>query len=60
MYITSYSESKIYKLTSAGEIPFFKKGNKLFFEPDKVLSWLKEDFTGSDAEEFKKFRDKNK
>ncbi|WP_422359100.1 helix-turn-helix transcriptional regulator [Reichenbachiella sp.] len=38
---TGLSESKLYKLTSLGEIPYFKPtGGKLFFRRDELIDWL--------------------
>ena len=36
------SKAKIYKLTSANEIPHRKYGNKLFFSRQELLHWMEE------------------
>ena len=36
------SKSTIYRLTSTNEIPFLKKGGKIWFERSSLLTWLKE------------------
>jgi|SRR5210317_1809542 len=38
---TGYSRSYIYKLTSAGKIPYFRPSGKMvFFEREEIDSWL--------------------
>ena len=41
--LTGISKSTLYKLTSAREIPHFKKAKHLFFDREEVLEWLKSD-----------------
>ncbi|WP_418408883.1 helix-turn-helix domain-containing protein [Alistipes sp.] len=36
------SKAKIYKLTSSGEIPHRKYGNKLVFSRQELLRWMEE------------------
>lgn len=36
------SKAKIYKLTSAGEIPYRKYGNKLVFSRKQLHEWMEE------------------
>lgn len=36
------SKSTIYRLTSTNEIPFLKKGGKIWFERTELIAWLKE------------------
>lgn len=38
----SIPKSTLYQLTSKRQIPFFKKGKKLFFYQDELDSWVKE------------------
>lgn len=37
---TGFSKSHLYKLTSSGQIPHFKRGKKLFFEKFAIDEWL--------------------
>lgn len=39
------SESKIYKLTSSGNIPYFKVGNKLLFSIEELEQWMNNQIT---------------
>ena len=36
------STSKLYQLTAAKVIPFFRVGRKCLFSPEDVLKWLEE------------------
>ena len=38
--LTHLSKSRIYVLASAGTIPNFKKGTRVLFYEDELLSWL--------------------
>ena len=38
----SIPQSSLYQLTSKKQIPFFKKGKKLFFYQDELDAWVKE------------------
>lgn len=40
---TGISESTIYKFTSAGTIPFYKKAKRLFFNLSEINKWLQEE-----------------
>ncbi len=40
------SKAKIYKLTSAGEIPHRKYGNKLVFSRKELLKWMEGQMKG--------------
>lgn len=40
--LTGISKSALYKMTSAREIPFYKKGKFVYFERAEVERWLKE------------------
>lgn len=35
------SESCVYKMVARGAIPHAKRGGRLFFDPDKVVAWVK-------------------
>ncbi len=39
--ITAYKKGTIYNLVSNGSIPYRKRGRKLFFIPNEILSWIK-------------------
>jgi excisionase family DNA binding protein len=36
------SKSSLYKLTSTGQIPFRRFGNKLIFDKDELMQWCKD------------------
>lgn len=36
------SKSKLYKMTSKGELPCYKTGNRVYFSPEKIDTWLSE------------------
>lgn len=38
---TGISKSTLYKLTSAREIPHYKKAKHLVFDREEILNWLK-------------------
>ena len=40
-FLTGMAPSSIYKLTSSGKIPHWKKGNKLRFDKTKIIEWLR-------------------
>ena len=50
---TGLSKSHIYKLTSAGKIPFYRQSKHLYFDRDEIESWLKSNRnkTGDEIEE---------
>lgn len=60
LLFTGYSESWAYKAVMNREIPFIKKRNRLFFDSEKIITWIKEDSIDSDANELKLFQDKYK
>jgi len=37
---TGFSRSRMYQLTSRGDIPHSKRGNRLFFDRDELELWL--------------------
>jgi len=37
---TGYKLSYMYKLTSRGEIPHYKRGKKVFFDKDELDAWM--------------------
>ena len=39
--ITKYSKGSIYNLVNRGEIPYRKRGKRLYFIPSEILSWIK-------------------
>lgn len=39
---TGYTLGYMYKLTSSGQIPHYKRGKKVFFDMDELDAWLKE------------------
>ena len=39
---TGISKKTIYSKTSRREIPFRKRGGRLFFFPDEILDWIDE------------------
>ena len=39
---TGYTIGYMYKLTSSGQIPHYKRGTKVFFDMDELDAWLKE------------------
>lgn len=39
--LTGWANPTIYAMTSKNEIPFIKKGKSIFFEREKIMSWLK-------------------
>ena len=38
---TAYKRGTIYNLVSNGSIPYRKRGKRLFFVPNEILSWVK-------------------
>lgn len=38
---TAYKKGTVYNLVSNGNIPYRKRGKRLFFIPSEILSWLK-------------------
>lgn len=38
---TAYKKGTVYNLVSNGNIPYRKRGKRLFFIPNEILSWLK-------------------
>jgi excisionase family DNA binding protein len=38
--ITGISLSSLYKLTSAGLIPYYKPTGKLLFKKDEIIEWI--------------------
>lgn len=38
---TAYKKGTVYNLVSNGDIPYRKRGKRLFFIPSEILSWLK-------------------
>ena len=63
MKYTGMSYSALTKLTSTGEIPYYKPTNgKLFFLKSEILDWIKNSriFSNQDAENFIKNHQKNK
>lgn len=40
--ITGFSKGTIYNKTSRGEIPFRKRGKRLFFISDEIINWIEE------------------
>lgn len=38
---TAYKKGTVYNLVSNGNIPYRKRGKRLFFIPCEILSWLK-------------------
>lgn len=40
--ITGYKESYIRQLVHQGEIPYYKRGRRLWFNKDKLEEWLEE------------------
>ncbi|WP_034256749.1 helix-turn-helix transcriptional regulator [Adhaeribacter aquaticus] len=47
--ITGFSESKIYKLTSAKQIPCKHFGNRLVFSRKELLAWVESQTISSDV-----------
>ena len=39
---TGLAKGTIYNMTSRREIPFRKRGKKLFFIPDEIMNWIDE------------------
>ena len=39
----SLSKGTIYNMTSARQIPFMKKGKRIYFDKLEILEWIKED-----------------
>jgi len=39
--VTKYAKGTIYNLVYRGEIPYRKRGKKLYFIPSEILSWIK-------------------
>jgi excisionase family DNA binding protein len=37
---TGFSRSHLYKLTSTGGIPCYKRGKHLYFKPDELEQWM--------------------
>jgi predicted DNA-binding transcriptional regulator AlpA len=40
--ITGFSKGTIYNKTSRREIPFRKRGKRLFFISDEIINWIEE------------------
>jgi predicted DNA-binding transcriptional regulator AlpA len=40
--ITGFSKGTIYNKTSRREIPFRKRGKRLFFISDEIIDWIEE------------------
>lgn len=40
--VTGFSKGTIYNKTSRREIPYKKRGSRLFFIPDEILDWIYE------------------
>lgn len=38
---TGYTIGYMYKLTSTGKIPHYKRGKKVFFDMDELDTWMK-------------------
>jgi len=38
---TGYTIGYMYKLTSTGQIPHYKRGKKVFFDMDELDTWMK-------------------
>lgn len=38
--VTGFSKGTIYNKTSRREIPYKKRGGRLFFIPDEILDWI--------------------
>ncbi|HAQ17767.1 MAG TPA: hypothetical protein DCR40_00875 [Prolixibacteraceae bacterium] len=38
--VTGYKKPTAYSKTSKNEVPFFKLGNKILFDRDKILEWM--------------------
>ena len=38
---TAYKKGTVYNLVSNGNIPYRKRGKRLFFIPSEILNWLK-------------------
>ncbi len=38
---TAYKKGTIYNLVSNGNIPYRKRGKRLFFIPTEILTWIK-------------------
>jgi len=38
---TAYKKGTIYNLVSNGDIPYRKRGKRLFFIPTEILKWIK-------------------
>ena len=34
--------STVYKLTSKGDLPHYKRGNRLYFDRQELINWIKE------------------
>ena len=47
---TGLSRQTIYKKTSASEIPFYKRGKRLFFDSQEIDAWLLSNRHGTTAE----------
>lgn len=45
---TGLSKSTIYKLTSSGEIPHYKKAKHLYFDKAELENWIKSNEGGGD------------
>ena len=48
--LTGYAAPTIYGLIGKKAIPHFKKGQRLFFEHDSIIAWIKEGKRKSKAE----------
>ena len=40
--VTGLAKPTIYSMTSKDTIPYFKRGGKLYFNREKLISWLEE------------------
>jgi len=41
--ISGLKRPTIYKLTSKNQIPYYKRGKRLYFDRQKLLEWIKKD-----------------
>ncbi len=42
MHLTGLAKSTIYNLVSEGKIPYMKRGKKIYFSYQELITWLKE------------------
>lgn len=52
--VTGLAKQTIYALTSKKQIPFFKRGAKLYFKSDDLYEWIEQGNTNSKNEEDEK------